>query len=117
MGNDEYRGRAESILKLLGPLAGEHPSAFGNLLCALDLHAAGATEVVITGDRPDLLEVVQRRWLPNVVLAWGEPYDSPLWAERPDGAAYVCRNYTCAAPAPRRRLAAWPTSARVPIEG
>ncbi|MCY4630789.1 MAG: thioredoxin domain-containing protein [bacterium] len=94
----DYRDRAEDILGLLGPLAGEHPSAFGNLLCALDLHATGATEIVITGDRPDLTEVVHRQWLPNAVLAWGEPYDSPLWARRPDGAAYVCRGYVCEAP-------------------
>ena len=97
-GNSEYRDRAEAILGLLGPLAAEHPSAFGNLLCALDLHAAGATEIVITGDRPDLTEVVHRQWLPNAVLAWGEPYDSPLWHQRPDGAAYVCRGYVCEAP-------------------
>ena len=32
------------------------------------------------------------------MLAWGEPYDSPLWANRPDGAAYVCRRYVCEAP-------------------
>ena len=97
-GASEYHERAEAILGLLGPLAGQHPSAFGNLLCALDLHAAGATEIVITGDRPDLTEVVHRQWLPNAVLAWGEPYDSPLWAQRPDGAAYVCRGYVCEAP-------------------
>ena len=98
VGTGPYRDRAETILGLLGPLAGEHPSAFGNLLCALDLHAAGATEIVITGDRSDLTEVVHRQWLPNAVLAWGEPYDSPLWAQRPDGAAYVCRGYVCEAP-------------------
>jgi uncharacterized protein YyaL (SSP411 family) len=32
------------------------------------------------------------------VLAWGEPYGGPLWAERSEGRAYVCRNYTCEAP-------------------
>jgi len=32
------------------------------------------------------------------VLAWGDPYDSPLWSERRDGYAYVCRDYVCAAP-------------------
>ena len=99
VGNEKYNDRATDICSLLGPLAAEHPSAFGNLLCALDLHATGATEVVVTGDRADLVEVVHREWLPNVVLAWGEPYDSPLWHQRPDGAAYVCRRYTCAAPA------------------
>ncbi|MXZ31062.1 MAG: thioredoxin domain-containing protein [Acidimicrobiia bacterium] len=99
VGEGSYAERAAAILAQLGPLAGEHPSAFGNLLCALDLHAAGATEIVITGDRADLVAVVAGSWLPNAVLAWGEPYDSPLWAQRPDGAAYVCRGYTCATPA------------------
>jgi hypothetical protein len=32
------------------------------------------------------------------VIAWGEPYDSPLWDGRRDGFAYVCQNYTCQAP-------------------
>ena len=97
-GRSHYTEHAEKICGMLGPLAAEHPSAFGNLLCALDLYTTGATEVVVTGKRPDLVEVVQRTWLPNGVLAWGEPYDSPLWHQRPPGAAYVCRRYTCAAP-------------------
>ena len=33
------------------------------------------------------------------VLAWGEPYDSPLWHDRRDGLAYVCEHYACKAPA------------------
>jgi hypothetical protein len=37
-------------------------------------------------------------WRPDAVLAWGEPYDSPLWEARRDGLAYVCRNFTCAEP-------------------
>ena len=32
------------------------------------------------------------------MLAWGEPYDSPLWQERTDGWAYVCHNYACETP-------------------
>ncbi len=38
------------------------------------------------------------RYLPNAVVAWGEPYDSPLWESRRDGFAYVCRDYACLAP-------------------
>jgi uncharacterized protein YyaL (SSP411 family) len=41
---------------------------------------------------------VQRRYLPNVVLTWGEPYDSPLWQGRDEPAAYVCRDYVCSLP-------------------
>jgi hypothetical protein len=83
---------------LLGELVGRHPSAFGNLLAAVDLLASGVTEVVIPGGRTALTEAAQALWLPNGVLAWGEPFDSPLWADRAPGAAYVCRNYTCELP-------------------
>ena len=58
----------------------------------------GIKEVAVVGDRPDLLAVVHERWRPNVVLAWGEPYDSPLWTSRGDGLAYVCEHFACQAP-------------------
>jgi uncharacterized protein len=93
------RERAEDILRLIGPLAGQHPTAFGHLLYALDLAVHGIDEVVVAGDRPDLVEAVQRRFTPNAVLAWGERYDSPLWEGREDGRAYVCRHYACQLPA------------------
>jgi uncharacterized protein YyaL (SSP411 family) len=97
-GEDRFQAAAEAILGLLGPLAGAHPMAFANLLAALDLHLAGATEIAVVGDRPELIQVVRRAWRPNSVLAWGQPYDSPLWEGRTDGHAYVCRNFTCQQP-------------------
>jgi uncharacterized protein YyaL (SSP411 family) len=60
---------------------------------------AGATEILITGDRPDLLAEVRKQWRPDAVLAWGEPYDSPLWEQRADGFAFVCRDHACQLPA------------------
>jgi uncharacterized protein len=53
----------------------------------------------VAGERLDLVAVTQRRYLPQVVLAWGERYDSPLWEGRDDGRAYVCRGYACRLPA------------------
>jgi len=41
---------------------------------------------------------VQSPYLPNAVLAWGEPYPSPLFEERERGFAYVCENYACKRP-------------------
>jgi len=41
---------------------------------------------------------LHERYLPTAVFAWGERYDSPLWHERRDGFAYVCRDYACLAP-------------------
>ncbi len=102
-GETRWSGHAERILRLLGRVAGNHPTAFAHLLGAVDQHTSGMTEIVITGERPDLLATVTARYRPNVVLAWGEPYDSPLWEGRTDGdadgRAHVCRNYACAVPA------------------
>jgi uncharacterized protein YyaL (SSP411 family) len=98
-GESEYQTRAETIVSLLAAPAGRHPMAFGHLLCALDLVAAGAVEIAVTGQRPDLVAAVHARYEPNAVLTWGERYASPLWEAREDGKAYVCRNYACLVPA------------------
>jgi uncharacterized protein YyaL (SSP411 family) len=64
--------------------------------------AEGLTELVVSGDRPDLVAVAQRAFRPTTVLAWGEPIDGPLWEGRhdqgADGRAYLCRHHTCEAP-------------------
>jgi len=93
-----YRDAGADVVRLLGPLAVQQPSAFGHLLAAVDLVVRGVTEVVIPGHRPDLVAVVYERLRPSTVLAWGERYTSPLWADRDDGQAYVCRSYTCQLP-------------------
>jgi uncharacterized protein len=98
-GEARYRHHADQILRLAGPVAARHPLAFGHLLAAVDLAVHGVDEVVVAGDRSDLVGLVQRAYLPGAVLAWGERYDSPLWAGRDDGRAYVCRGYTCQLPA------------------
>ena len=97
-GVDHYRERSETILALVAPLADRQPTAFTVSLTALDLATSGVTEVVVAGDAPELAAVVHQRYLPNTVLAWNEPYDSPLWEQRHDGRAYVCRNYACQLP-------------------
>ena len=98
-GITRYRDHAEAILRLLGRVAGRHPTAFGHLLTALDLFQHDVTGVVVSGDRPDLVETVQSRYLPHVVLAWGQPFDSPIWEGRvDDGRTFVCQNSVCQAP-------------------
>ncbi len=97
-GEQRYANQADQILQLAAPLVAKAPGAFGYLLVAADRRRRGITEVVVPGDRPDLVGVAQRRYLPDAVLAWGERYDSPLWAQRTDGHAYVCRNYACRLP-------------------
>ncbi len=97
-GERRYANHADRILQLLGGLFGQAPSGFAHAMAAVDLREHGITEVAVVGDAPELRAVVDETWRPAVVLAWGEPYDSPLWAARRDGHAYVCRDYACQAP-------------------
>ncbi|HET6810598.1 MAG TPA: thioredoxin domain-containing protein [Acidimicrobiales bacterium] len=98
-GRDRYREAAEAILARVVPLAVNHPTAFTHALAALDLQASGTVEIVVAGERPDLLAELRPLHLPTAVLAWGEPSGGPLWESRADGFAYVCRDYSCLAPA------------------
>ncbi len=97
-GEERYRTPGERIVEMAMPLLGTHPVALADMVSATAF-LDGGTEVVVTGDRPDLLAVVRQRWLPDAVLAWGEPWDSPLWEGRAAGAAYVCHGFACRAPA------------------
>jgi len=97
-GETRYAHHADRILRLVRAVVEQAPGAFSNALAAADLRRAGITEVAVVGDRPDLVAVVAERWRPSVVLAWGEPYDSPLWSGRTAGLAYVCRDYACQMP-------------------
>ncbi len=94
-----YTDHARRAVDLVGDLLTRHPTAFAHTVLAADLLARGTTEVVVVGDRPDLLDEVRTRWLPAAVLAWGEPTGSPLWDGRLPGQAYVCRDGTCKLPA------------------
>jgi uncharacterized protein YyaL (SSP411 family) len=112
-GDQDYRQKAEVILKLLAPAMLRSPNAFGHLLCALDLFLGSPVELAIIGspeaeDTRALIDVVFRRYLPNKVVALAAPDDAQ--APRPikllegrgqvagKATAYVCRNFTCEAP-------------------
>ena len=98
VGEGYYTQRGEDILSLLAGLIGQHPTAFSRALAGADLSTSGVTEIAVVGDQVELVRAVQARYLPNAVLAWGQPYPSPLFEDRKDGMAYVCRNYACQAP-------------------
>jgi uncharacterized protein YyaL (SSP411 family) len=98
--NDDppVRQAIERTITLALPLISQHPGALADLVAALPM-LTGRQEVVITGDRPDLVTEARRHWLPAAVLAWGEGDDSPLFADRTQGLAFVCRGFACHAPA------------------
>jgi len=97
-GEARYTNHADQIIRLLARAIPQSPSAFSHALAAIATRLAGTTEIVITGDRRDLVAEVRRHWLPDTVVAWGEPYDSPLWNDRPEGFAFVCRDHVCQLP-------------------
>ncbi|MEO6629156.1 MAG: thioredoxin domain-containing protein, partial [Aquihabitans sp.] len=97
-GEATYHDHAVEIIEVLSTIAVENPTAVAHLLAAVDLSVHGIDEVAIVGNEPAMVTAVQAQYLPGAVLAWGEPYPSPLWDDRRNGLAYVCRNFTCLAP-------------------
>jgi uncharacterized protein YyaL (SSP411 family) len=97
-GERRWTDAGTSIAMAVLPLALEQPLAVADMLSALAFVHHGA-QVVVTGDRQDLLGALRRRWLPHAAVAWGAPRAGPLWNGRAPGAAYVCHGFVCEAPA------------------
>src|SRR5205809_5218912 len=80
-GDDEFERRAVGVFRLAEPLLSRAPSAFGHLLCALDLHFSPPRELAIVG--PSDSEVARAALAPfdpNAVVAFGPADDVPLLA-------------------------------------
>ncbi len=97
-GNGRWRDAGERIVQVATPLLATQPLAVAELLPALAMLEEGA-ELVVPGDRPDLLGVAHRHWLPAAVVAWGERRPNPLWEGKEDGVAYLCHGFACREPA------------------
>jgi uncharacterized protein len=100
-GEQRYHDAGSGVVAAMAPALEQAPAAFSAMAAAADLLASGVVEVVVTGDRPDLVAAA-RGYHPRTVVAWGEPFPSPLWEGRTGpseaGKAFVCREYTCEAP-------------------
>ncbi|HUZ21010.1 MAG TPA: thioredoxin domain-containing protein [Acidimicrobiales bacterium] len=98
VGDEALAERARRSVAAAGAALVSSPIAFPHLVGAAVLLDEGPLEIVVAGDRPDLVAAARSRFLPDAVLAWGEPTPSPLWEGRDDDRAYVCRAGTCLAP-------------------
>jgi uncharacterized protein YyaL (SSP411 family) len=97
------------VAALYEPMA-RYPGAFAHWLCAAAFMMGDPREVAIVGnpdtaDTQALIDVVESRYRPNLLLAVGEDEAAgvvPLLADRPqlDGkaTAYVCRRFVCRQP-------------------
>jgi uncharacterized protein YyaL (SSP411 family) len=102
-GDDELERRAVSVFRLVRDVVERAPSAFGWLLCALDLHFSAPRELAIVGPADgELARAALAGFEPNAVVAFGPSDDVPLLAGKDlvDGrpAVYVCERFACRAP-------------------
>jgi len=122
-GNTDLEEKAAAIGRAFSSQVSRGPSAFSQLLCAVDFGVGPSYEVVIAGspkgsDTRAMIEALRGVFAPNKVLLLRLDSDSATLAEiapftknqKPkDGraTAYVCRNHRCKLPTtdPRVMLA------------
>ena len=111
-GNENYRTKAEKVLRSYYDAMESQPFGFAHMICAMDSLLQGVKEIVIVGNPGDdgvqeMITEINSTYLPNKVLQLATP-DTPLAEISPllqgktqvDGkpTAYVCQNFTCSAP-------------------
>jgi uncharacterized protein YyaL (SSP411 family) len=102
-GDDELERAAVGVFRLARSLVERAPTAFGHLLCALDLWFSPARELAIVGaPHSEVARAALEPFDPNAVVAFGPADDVPLLAGKDlvDGkpAVYVCERFACRAP-------------------
>jgi uncharacterized protein YyaL (SSP411 family) len=110
-GESRWQDAGEVAVRAVGAVMGEHPTAFAELLGALERAMRPPVEIAVIGDPSDpataaLTAEVRRRYLPTAVAVTARPGTgadlTPLLADRPlvDGrpTAYVCQHFACRQP-------------------
>jgi uncharacterized protein YyaL (SSP411 family) len=110
-GESRWQEAGEVALRAVGPVMGDHPTAFAELLGALERSVTAPMEIAVVGDPADpatsgLVAEVRRRFLPRAVSVSAPPGTggdlTPLLADRPlvggKPTAYVCEHFTCQMP-------------------
>ncbi|MEZ4507027.1 MAG: hypothetical protein R2848_14530 [Thermomicrobiales bacterium] len=111
--DEEYRARAEAILRTLASVVSSQPLGVSKALCAIEAYLASAQEIAIAaraGDERigDFQQVYFDRYNPNSIIGLAVDGDEaaiagmPFLEYRPlrDGepAAYLCEHFTCLPP-------------------
>jgi uncharacterized protein YyaL (SSP411 family) len=101
-GEPHFTDVARQTIGSLEPAMSRSPIAFPGMALAAGYLMSPKRQVVITTSGSQLVRPVWQRYLPDTVLAWAEPYPSPLWEGRDGpttvGRAYLCQDYTCKLP-------------------
>ena len=114
-GRSDLEQKAIGVSRAFARNIGQIPSAYSQLMVALEFLAGPQFEIVVAGkpgaqDTQAMLDAVRRSFLPNRVLllrpqgagsgaiAAIAPYTKDMKAEGGRATAYVCRNFACAKP-------------------
>jgi uncharacterized protein YyaL (SSP411 family) len=110
-GETRWQEAGEVAVRAVGAVMGEHPTAFAELLGALERLVAPPVEIAVVGDPGDpataaLVAEVRRRFLPRAVSVAAPPGTgadlTPLLADRSlvqgRPTAYVCQHFACQTP-------------------
>ena len=111
--DDDYRARAEAILRPLATVAESQPLGVSKALCAIEAYLASAQEIAIAAKAGDeriweFQRVYFDRYNPNSVIGLALDGDDgaiagmPFLEYRPlrngESAAYLCEHFTCMPP-------------------
>jgi uncharacterized protein YyaL (SSP411 family) len=114
-GRSDLEQKAIGVSRAFARNIGQIPSAYSQLMVALEFLAGPQFEIVVAGkpgaqDTQEMLDAVRRSFLPNRVLllrpqgagsgaiAAIAPYTKDMKADGGRATAYVCRNFACAKP-------------------
>jgi uncharacterized protein YyaL (SSP411 family) len=114
-GNSSLEDKALGVSRAFARNIGQIPSAYSQLMVALEFLEGPQYEIVVAGkpgaqDTKRMLDAVRHAFLPNRILllrpqgaAGGSitklaPYTADMNAERGRATAYVCRNFACSKP-------------------
>jgi uncharacterized protein YyaL (SSP411 family) len=114
-GRTEYDEKAERISRLFSGSVNTHPSAYTQMLCAIDFALGPTHEIIISGhsgaeDTNKMVRTVQEEFIPNTVVLFVPtdkdnpailqlaPFTRQQQMPKVRATAFVCSNFSCQQP-------------------
>jgi len=114
-GDTKYEEKADAVFKAFSPQVSQQPSAFNQLMNALDFAVGPSFEIVVAGTPDDsntaeMLAALRKPFLPNAVFLFRSsaddgkalsalaPYTATMTQREGKATAYVCENFVCNKP-------------------
>ena len=98
LGEDRYQQVALEALAPLVPLVVRSPEHFAPLTSIILSLGDEPSEVVVTANSGELIDLLKAYYNPNTLVAVGSDKVGPLFESREPNKAYICVNYACQLP-------------------